>query len=131
MLDEEDQETLRGLKQRHPSIIRDLWNYLNPDDRLIYGCPAVNLFYVNPLGDILPCPYIHAKLGNIREETLKEIIDRGFAVRKFREHSDKCLVGEDREFAEKYLDRDMSILEPIPIRDLFPEEECAGKEDIE
>lgn len=123
MLTEEDSKVLEQLKQKHPSIIRDLWNYFNPKDNLVYGCPAVNLFYVNPVGDILPCPYIHTKLGNIKKEPLKEIIQRGFSVKKFREYSNKCLVGEDVDFARKYLDRDMTILNPIPLEKLFDTED--------
>ncbi len=123
MLTEEDSRALERLKKEHPSIIRDLWNYFNPEDQLVYGCPAVNLFYVNPQGDILPCPYIHAKLGNIKEEPLKEILQRGFGIKQFREYSSKCLVGEDKSFAEKYLDREMTILNPIPYEELFGEED--------
>lgn len=123
MLTEDDSHALESLKKEHPSIIRDLWNYFNPGDELVYGCPAVNLFYVNPVGDILPCPYIHTKLGNIKEESLKDIIDRGFTVKKFREYSGKCLVGEDREFAEKYLNRDMTILNPLPFDEVFDEKD--------
>ncbi len=123
MLTEEDSKALEQLKSDHPSIIRDLWNYFNPEDKLVYGCPAVNLFYVNPKGDILPCPYIHTKLGNIKEEPLKDILQRGFSIKKFREYSGKCLVGEDEEFARKYLDRDMTILDPIPLEELFDEED--------
>lgn len=123
MLTQEDSNVLEQLRREYPSIIRDLWNYFNPDDKLVYGCPAVNLFYVNPMGDILPCPYIHTKLGNIKEEFLKDIIDRGFTVKEFREYSSKCLVGEDREFAEKYLNKDMTILNPLPFDAVF------GKED--
>lgn len=123
MLTEKDSKALEQLRKEHPSIIRDLWNYFNPGDELVYGCPAVNLFYVNPAGDILPCPYIHTKLGNIREEPLKDIIYRGFGIKKFREYSGKCLVGEDIDFARKYLNRNMSILNPIPLDELFDEED--------
>lgn len=123
MLREEDSRALEQLKKEHPSIIRDLWNYFNPNDELVYGCPAVNLFYVNPLGDILPCPYIHTKLGNIKEEPLKDIIERGFSVKKFREYSGKCLVGEDLEFAHKYLKKDMTILNPIALDELFDKDD--------
>lgn len=121
MLTDEDTKELEKLKEKHPTIIRDLWNYFNPDDRLVYGCPAVNLFYINPKGDVLPCPYIHAKLGNIKEEPLRDIIERGFSFDVFREFSEKCLVGETPSFAKKYLDRDMTILNPIPVDKFFEE----------
>lgn len=123
MLREEDSRALEQLKKEYPSIIRDLWNYFNPNDELVYGCPAVNLFYVNPLGDILPCPYIHTKLGNIKEEPLKDIIERGFSIKKFREYSGKCLVGEDFDFAHKYLNKNMTILNPIALDELFDEDD--------
>lgn len=124
MLTPEDSKELERLKNEHKDIIRDLWNYFNPGDELVYGCPAVNLFYVNPTGDILPCPYIHTKIGNIKEESLKDILNRGFSIKKFREYSPKCLVGEDREFAEKYLNNsEMSILNPIPYDKLFSKED--------
>lgn len=123
MLTEEDSAHLEKLKEKHVSIIRDLWNYFNPGGKLIYGCPAVNLFYVNPHGDVLPCPYINARLGNIKEESLERILKRGFSVKYFRDYSDKCLVGENTEFAKKYLDRDMTILKPIELEQLFEAED--------
>lgn len=71
----------------------------------------------------MPCPYIHTKLGNIKEEPLSDIIQRGFSVKKFREYSGKCLVGEDEEFARKYLNKDMTILNPIALNELFDEKD--------
>lgn len=123
MLTAEDSRHLEKLKEKHKDIIRDLWNYFNPMDKLNYGCPAVNLFYVNPLGDILPCPYIHTRLGNIKEDSLKDILLRGFQVRYFSEYSEKCLVGEREDFAKKYLNRDMSILKPIALNELFSKDD--------
>lgn len=120
MLTEEDSQALIQIKKEYPEIIRDLWNFLNPNDgQLVYGCPAVNWFYVNPLGDVLPCPYIHVKLGNIREESLSTILERGFSVRQFKEYSEKCLSGEDMNFAKKYLNHDGTILKPVPFDELF------------
>lgn len=124
MLTDEDSRALEELKKDYPDIIRDLWNFMNPNDKqLIYGCPAVNWFYVTPLGDILPCPYIHTKLGNIKEETLKDILDRGFSIKMFREFSEKCLSGEDVNFARKYLNHNGTILNPIPMNELFGSED--------
>lgn len=124
MLTEEDTRILEQMKRKHPDIIRDLWNFLNPNDgQLVYGCPAVNWFYVTPAGDILPCPYIHTKLGNIKEEPLKAILDRGFSVKKFRDFSSKCLSGEDVDFARKYMNHDGTILQPAPLEKVFGEED--------
>lgn len=120
MMTEEDSKAVELLKREHKDIIRDLWNFLNPNDnQLVYGCPAVNWFYVTPLGDILPCPYIHTKLGNIKEEPLENILKRGFSVKKFREYSEKCLAGEDMDFAKKYLDHEGTILNPVPLDEMF------------
>lgn len=124
MLTQEDSRAIEQLKKEHSDIIRDLWNFLNPnDEKLIYGCPAVNWFYVTPSGDILPCPYIHVKLGNIREGSLSDILKRGFSVRQFREYSEKCLSGEDTVFAKKYLSRCGTILDPVPLEELFGEDD--------
>lgn len=123
MLTPEDSAAIEALRNRNNKIIRDLWNYFDWSGKKISGCPAVNLFYVNPKGDVLPCPFIHTKIGNIRETSLKEILERGFTVKWFREYSDKCLAGENKEFAKRYLDHDMTILNPIPMDDLFTRED--------
>ena len=47
---------------------------------------------------MLVCPYVHIKIGNIFEQPLKDIIDHGFKIKYFREHSDLCLAGEDKVF---------------------------------
>lgn len=40
----------------------------------IGGCTAgINMLYINPLGDIQPCPFLPVKAGNIFEQPLKEI----------------------------------------------------------
>lgn len=122
MLTEEDSSVLEEMKKNNSDIIRDLWNFLNPNDpKLVYGCPAVNWFYVTPLGDVLPCPYIHVKLGNIKEESLENILQKGFSIPKFGEYSSKCLAGEDRDFAKKYMNHNGTVLNPAPVEEVFAE----------
>ena len=43
------------------------------------------------------------KLGNILEQSLKEIVEFGFSIKKFNDHSDLCLAGEDKEFVTKHM----------------------------
>ena len=64
---------------------------------------TVNRVYVTPIGDVLVCPYVHIKIGNIFEKPLKEIIKHGFSIKYFRNHSDLCLAGEDKNFISKFM----------------------------
>lgn len=67
------------------------------------GCPAVKeSFYMTPYGDILPCPFIHISLGNIREYLLKDILRRALTVKEFRDYCPVCLIGQDKTFIKKY-----------------------------
>ena len=51
------------------------------------------------------CPYVHIKIGNIFEQSLKEIVEHGFRIKYFSNHSDLCLAGEDRSFINKFMTR--------------------------
>jgi len=68
--------------------------------RWIRGCLA-GLYYcrVYPNGDITPCPYLPIKLGNIREESFKEIwfnSDMFKTLRNFDALKGKCGICEHR-----------------------------------
>ena len=39
---------------------------------------------------------VHIKIGNIFEQSLKEIIDHGFSIKYFRNHSNLCLAAKIR-----------------------------------
>jgi MoaA/NifB/PqqE/SkfB family radical SAM enzyme len=67
----------------------------------------------------LPCPYIHTKLGNIKEKPLKEILKYAFSFDVFNKLSSKCLVGEDINFAKKYLNKKTSVLNPLLVEDFL------------
>ena len=60
------------------------------------------------------------KIGNIFEKPLKEIIDRGFSVKYFREHSDLCLAGEDTSFISNFMTKSgQSIFKPAIPEEIF------------
>ena len=98
-----------------------------PSDRnheKILGCTTVNRLYVTPIGDVLVCPYVHIKIGNIFEQSLKEIIDHGFSIKYFRNHSDLCLAGEDKDFISKFMTKSgQTIFKPALAKDIFSEED--------
>jgi MoaA/NifB/PqqE/SkfB family radical SAM enzyme len=67
------------------------------------GCPAVKeSYYMTPYGDILPCPFIHISLGNIRNHFLKDILERALTFTQFSDYCPVCLIGQDNDFTNKY-----------------------------
>ena len=77
-----------------------------------------------PSGMFLVCPYVHIKIGNVYEQSLKEISEYGFSIKYFANHSDLCLGGEDKDFVKKYMQRDdQSIFNPSNAQDIFSQED--------
>ena len=90
----------------------------------ILGCTTVNRLYITPLGDVLVCPFVHIKIGNILEQSLREIVDYGFSIKHFREHSDLCLAGEDQSFVKQFMRFEgQSIFKPAIAKDIFKSED--------
>ncbi len=127
-VDETDKAHLIELRKKHKNILRNLWN---PFDRAlegVIGCNTVNRLYITPIGDVLVCPYVHIKIGNVYEQTLREISEFGFSIKKFREHSSLCLAGEDHDFVQKYMKRDgTTIFKPVDARKAFPKEDFSDE----
>ncbi len=101
--DEKDREYLRKIRKEYKNLVRNIWNPFDKNHEKILGCTTVNRLYITPLGDVLVCPYVHIKIGNIFESSLKEIVNYGFSIKYFRNHSDLCLAGEDKEFINKFM----------------------------
>jgi len=73
---------------------------------------------------VLVCPYVHIKIGNVYENSLKEITDYGFRIKHFKNHSSLCLAGEDTNFIKKFMTgKKQSIFNPIEAKDAFSKED--------
>ena len=69
------------------------------------------------------CPYVHIKIGNVYENTLKEISEHGFSFKRFRENSQACLAGEDQGFVKNYMSKEgTSIFKPVEAKEIFPKD---------
>ena len=80
----------------------------------------MNRLYITPIGDVLVCPYVHIKIGNIFKQSLREIVDFGFRIKHFRNHSDLCLAGEDKNFISKFMTKSgVSFFNPALAERLF------------
>ena len=81
---------------------------------------------VTKYGDIMPCPYTFTTLGNVFEESLKDIIDKGLKIKHFSfDTKETCLVGnKDHPFIEKFVVKMYGKRQsPIPYREVFSDED--------
>ena len=101
LIDEKDHEFIADLNRRSRGLIaRDISPHMFG---FLKGCPAVTeAIHMTSYGDVMPCPFTHISLGNIRDHRLKDIIDRALTIEEFRTNKPVCLIGEDREFIRKY-----------------------------
>jgi MoaA/NifB/PqqE/SkfB family radical SAM enzyme len=120
LVDKDDMNYMRKLEKRH-----NVFTHLTPAYGLNIGCIAVKgMFSVTQYGDVLPCPYIHTSIGNVFEEPLKDIIQRGLNIKYFGEHVDTCLIAEDRDFINKYVvNRIYNKPLPVPCSEVFTDED--------
>ncbi len=119
---EEDTKHLIELRKEYKNILRNLWDPFDRNREDVIGCNTVNRLYITPSGDVLPCPYIHIKIGNIHEQSLLDISNYGFKIKHFRDNSSKCLAGEDQNFIRNYMAKEgTTIFDPADPKELFSE----------
>lgn len=82
----------------------NVFTHLTPSYGLDLGCIAVKrMISITQYGDVMPCPYMQTSIGNIFEEPLKDIIERGMKIKWFGKKINTCLIAESRPFIDKYL----------------------------
>ena len=122
--DDKDREYLRKIRKEYKNLVRNIWNPFDRSHEGILGCTTVNRLYITPIGDVLVCPYVHIKIGNIFKQSLKEIVDFGFRIKHFRNHSDLCLAGENVDFIKNFNStKGASIFKPVEAKDIFSKED--------
>ncbi len=121
---DEDRKYLRKIRKEYKNLVRNIWNPFDKNNEKILGCTTVNRLYITPIGDVLVCPYVHIKIGNIFKQSLEEIVKFGFSIKHFSNHSDLCLAGEDKEFIKKFMTKSgQTIFKPALAKDIFPKED--------
>lgn len=110
LVDKKDMDYFRELETKY-----NLYTHLTPAFNRDLGCIAVKgMISVTQYGDVLPCPYIHISIGNVFQESLKDIIERGLNIKYFGEWVETCLIAEDREFINKFI-VDKVYNKPLPV----------------
>jgi len=83
------------------------------------GCMAVKrMIAITAYGDVMPCPWTFFSLGNIKEISLKEILDKG--MKYFGHKIPDCRIVMNKEFITKYVSQTLGIPTPIPIEQANP-----------
>lgn len=120
LINREDAQFLYQLHKQYPVARRDVF----PSYGAKRGCGAVNsCVHITQYGDFLPCVFMHISIGNIFDEPLKDIIDRGMQIKHFKKYSPICLAGEDRNFIEKYMTKFYGKELPVDYRQIFTDED--------
>jgi MoaA/NifB/PqqE/SkfB family radical SAM enzyme len=104
---------------------KNLCTHLTPAYGRDLGCIAVKgMISVTQYGDVLPCPYIHTSIGNVFEEPLKDVIQKGLDIKFFGEYADTCWIAEDMPFIKKYVEGKIYNKPlPVPYEEVFTEED--------
>ena len=122
LVDEKDLAYARELEKNH-----NIFSHLTATYGNDGGCLAFNgLIGVTQYGDILPCQYIFTSLGNIFDEPLKDILERGMKLKPFK--TSICPIAVDLEFIKKYeVGRIQGKTLPVPWQEVFTEEDFEKK----
>ncbi len=124
LVNKDDMNYMRKLEKMH-----NVYTHITPAYGLNMGCIAVKgMFSVTQYGDVLPCPYIHISIGNVFEEPLKDIIQKGLNIKYFGEYVDTCTIAEDRDFINNYVTKKIYGKPlPVPCSEVFTDEDKTRK----
>lgn len=120
LVDKDDMDYMRKLEKKY-----NVFTHMTPSYGMDIGCISVKrMVSVTKYGDIMPCPYIHASLGNFFEEPLKDIIEKGLNIKHFGQYYEGCWIAENREFINKYVvQRIYGKPLPVPYDEVFTKED--------
>lgn len=121
LITDDDMEFINSLNRKYPYIRADIHfsSYFKS------YCPAVRgILYITPYGDVFPCAFLHFSLGNVLEESLVTIRERGLKLKIFSTYSDKCIAVQDRDFLTRFqsVSSRKEIL-PLNLKEVFPNED--------
>lgn len=124
LVDKDDMAYFRTLEKKYK-----VCTHLTPAYGLSMGCIAMKgIISVTQYGDVMPCPYIHISFGNVTEQPLREIIERGLENKFFGEHVDTCLIAEDRTFINEYIaEKVYNKSLPVSYSEVFTDKDKAQK----
>ena len=120
VITKEDADILRELEKEY-----SVFTHMTPSYGSHKGCITVKgIVTVTSTGEITPCPYIDFSMGNLKQNTLKEILDRGMRNPWLGPHRPDCLIGEDPKFIKIHTEKTAGATHlPLPYGQGFTDED--------
>jgi len=85
--EESKNEILDGMDMDYIQSLTKIYNcstHLSPNCGHEFGCLCFKRhFSITAYGDVLPCPWLPISMGNIHNEDLKDIVNRGLGIKWF------------------------------------------------
>jgi len=101
VIEKEDADILRQLEKEY-----SVFTHMTPSYGSFKGCITVKgIITVTSTGEITPCPYIDFSIGNLKQNSLKEILERGMNNPWLGPHRPDCLIGEDSKFIKIHTEK--------------------------
>jgi MoaA/NifB/PqqE/SkfB family radical SAM enzyme len=101
VIDKEDADIVREMEKEY-----NVFTHMTPSYGSFKGCITVKgIITVSSTFEVMPCPYIDLSLGNLRETSLKEVLDRGMRNAWLGPHRPDCLIGEDPKFIKFHMEK--------------------------
>lgn len=98
LLTDEDKLYIRQITDENSHVRLDFDLNFNS-----YGCPAfTERLHVNAYGDVQPCTFSQISFGNIREESISTIRERGLRTKVYNTYLPYCPSAEDIIFIRKH-----------------------------
>jgi MoaA/NifB/PqqE/SkfB family radical SAM enzyme len=120
LLDQDDADYIYDLNRKHEVIKRDIYPYMG----VKVGCPALrSIVYITQYGDVLPCPFVHIAVGNIFEEPLSKIVEKGMRIKWFKDRPSVCLACEDMDFIKNKISKTYGKPSPVSMHEIFSKDE--------
>jgi len=88
------------------------------------GCIAVKRgITITKYGHVMPCPYIQTSIGNIFDEDIEVILERGLDIKHFSYGEKRtCISGnKDHIFLKDIMPKIWTHKEPVPFNEVFTE----------
>lgn len=111
VIEKEDADVVRELERKYK-----VFTHMTPSYGSFKGCITTKgIITITSTMEITPCPYIDMSIGNLRQNSLKDILARGMANPWMGPYRPDCIIGEDPQFIELHAQRTAGAkLLPLP-----------------